>query len=136
MTSSLSAEGYWYISNPYNGTEDQRESRAQIAARVSGLLLKRGIHAWSPIVHNHAMMKTFQEFSLEERRTLMLDFDFSLLRASRGMIVLEIDGWDKSYGVKAEIELCRQLQLPIKYLSPNQLSSESVDINLRDCSLC
>ncbi|MGZ3786852.1 MAG: DUF1937 family protein, partial [Bdellovibrio sp.] len=86
--------GYFYISNPYNGSDEQKSIRAQTAARVCGLLLKKGVHAWSPIVHNHAMMSTFNEFSLEERQTLMLEFDFSLLRGSSGMIVLEIEGWD------------------------------------------
>jgi hypothetical protein len=112
---------YFYISNPYNGTDEQKEERAQVAARVCGLLLKKGIHAWSPIVHNHAMMKTFNEFTLEERRTKILDFDFTLLKASKGMIVLKISGWHESYGVRAEIELCEKLSIPIFYLDPQQL---------------
>lgn len=112
---------YFYISNPYNGTEEQREERAQIAAKVCGQLLKKDVHAWSPIVHNHSMMKTFNQFTLEERRTKILEFDFSLLRASKGMIVLKIDGWKESFGVKAEIELCQKLSIPIKYLDPQHL---------------
>lgn len=112
---------FYYISNPYNGTEEQKEQRAQIAAEVCGFLLKKGIYAWSPIVHNHAMMKTFNQFTLEERRTKILDFDFSLLKSSKGMIVLKIEGWDQSYGVKAEIDLCNQLSIPIKYLDPQHL---------------
>lgn len=102
---------------------DSKEARAQVAARVCGLLLKKGIHAWSPIVHNHAMMKTFNEFTLEERRTKILDFDFTLLKASKCMIVLKIEGWEQSYGVKAEIDLCNQLAIPIKYLNPDHLES-------------
>lgn len=112
---------FYYISNPYNGTEAEKESRAQIAARVCGLLLKKGIHAWSPIVHNHAMMKTFNEFTLEERRTKILDFDFTLLKSAKGMIVLTIDGWKQSYGVQAEIDLCNKLDIPVKYLNPDDL---------------
>lgn len=116
---------YYYISNPYNGTDEQREERARIAAHVCGRLLKKGIHSWSPIVHNHAMMKTFNQFTLEERRSVILDFDFSLLKASKGMIVLTIDGWDKSYGVKAEIELCQKLSIPVKYLDPTYVEGEA-----------
>ncbi len=114
---------YYYISNPYNGTDEQREQRAQIAARACGLLLKKGIHAWSPIVHNHAMMKTFNEFSLEERQTKILEFDFSLLKSSKGMIVLTISGWEKSFGVAAEIQLCKDLNIPTYYLEPDHLLS-------------
>jgi hypothetical protein len=124
---------YFYVSNPYSGSDELREQRALIAARVCGLLIKRDIHAWSPIVHNHAMMKTFNEFTLEERRSKILDFDFSLLRASTGMIVLTIPGWKESYGVGREIEVCRELNLPIKYLDPSALGTEkSIDECLKD----
>ena len=120
---------YFYISNPYNGTEKQKEERAKIAAMVCGSLLKKGLHAWSPIVHNHAMMKTFNEFTLEERQSKILDFDFSLLKKSDGMIVLTIEGWDKSYGVGKEIELCKKLNIKVKYLNPSDLY---LDLSLED----
>lgn len=115
---------YFYISNPYNGTDEQKEMRAEMAARVCGLLLKRGVFAWSPIVHNHAMMKTFNQFTLEERQTWMLEFDFSLLKASCGMVVLTIEGWEQSFGVGKEIELCKDLGLPILHLDPRELDEE------------
>jgi len=116
---------FYYISNPYNGTEDQRSARAKIAAEVSGKLLKRGIHAWSPIVHNHALMQSYSDFTLEERRTLILDFDFSLLLKSKGMIVLTIDGWRESYGVSEELRICGENSIPIKYLDPMDLDSST-----------
>jgi hypothetical protein len=119
---------FYYISNPYNGTDEEREARAKIASWVCGELIKRDIHAWSPIVHNHALMKTV-EFTLDERRSLMLDYDFSLLRAARGMIVLEIVGWDRSFGVQAEIQLCRELRKPVKFLDPEDLKHHN-DPNL------
>lgn len=120
---------YYYISNPYNGTDEEKEDRARVASKACAALLKKGIHAWSPIVHNHAMMKD-HEFSLEERRSLILDFDFSLLRAARGMIVLTIDGWDRSYGVRAELNLCRELSIPVQYLSPADLM-DATELNMR-----
>lgn len=127
---------YFYISNPYNGTEAEKNHRAEVAARSCALLLKRGVHAWSPIVHNHSMLKTNNIFTLEERRTVVLNFDFTLLRASSGMIVLEIDGWDRSFGVNAEIELCRKLDIPIKYLNPSDLDTAlPTDEILRDSPL-
>lgn len=121
---------YYYISNPYNGTEEQKEYRAKVAAEVCGKLLKRGVHAWSPIVHNHAMMKSYNEFTLEQRRSLILDFDFSLLLASSGMIVLKIDGWKESYGVGKEIELCLEKSIPIKYLNPEDLDTDKALDNI------
>jgi len=121
---------YYYLSNPYNGSYDDKELRARIAAQVCGFLLRRNIHAWSPIVHNHAMLKTV-EFTLEERRSLILDFDFSLLRHAEAMIIIMMDGWKKSFGVGAEIDLCKQLSIPIKYLDPKDINDSVEDV----CSL-
>ena len=70
------------------------------------------------------MMNHYGDFTIEERRTLILDFDFSLLLASIGMIVLKIDGWEESYGVSKEIELCREKSIPIIYLDPDYLDSD------------
>lgn len=124
---------YFYISNPYNGTDEQKEERAKIAAEVCGKLLKQGLFAWSPIVHNHAMMKVYDQFTLEERKELMLEFDFSLLQEAQGMIVLTIDGWEESYGVSQEIALCEELEIPITYLDPKSLDESSeLDIDLTD----
>lgn len=123
---------YYYLSNPYNGTDEEKEERARIASKACASLLKMGIHAWSPIVHNHAMMKD-HEFTLEERRSLILDFDFSLLKCARGMIVLTIDGWDRSYGVRKEIDFCQELSIPVKYVCPTELmQAQSPDLILRD----
>lgn len=76
------------------------------------------------------MFKVFDEFTLEGRRTHILEFDFSLLRASKGMIILEIEGWKDSFGVRAEIDLCNKLGLPIKYLDPADLESAASALQL------
>jgi hypothetical protein len=114
-----------YISNPYNGSDQEKEDRTLIAAKVCASLLRSEIHSWSPIVHNHAMMAN-NHFTLEERQSLILDFDFSLLRAAKSMIVLKIDGWKKSYGVKKEIELCEECSIPIFYIDPNSISKTEI----------
>ena len=105
------------------------QERAGVAAFVCGTLLRRGIHAWSPIVHNHALVKDFS-FTLEERRSLMLPFDFTLLRKARGMIVLTIEGWKESYGVGAEIELCARENIPVVYVHPDELNKLGAEIAL------
>lgn len=116
---------FYYISNPYNGTAEEMRERARVAAEACATLLRRGVHAWSPIVHNHALLAQVP-FTLEERRELILPFDFTLLRASRGMIVLKIPGWDRSYGVSKEIELCAELGLPVHYLEPTELAEAAL----------
>ena len=114
---------YFYLSNPYSGSDEQKSKRAELAARACGRLIKDRVFTLSPIVHNHAMMKTYNDFSLEERRSVILDFDFSLLAASKGMIVLKIEGWEESYGVGKEIEFCKKNDIAIHYYTPEEIES-------------
>lgn len=46
------------------------------------------------------------------------------------MIVLTIDGWEQSYGVKAEIELCQKLSIPVVYLDPSSLETSEAPMSL------
>ena len=117
---------FYYLSNPYNGSEEQRQNRAKCAGIVCARFIKNGVHLLSPIVHNHAMMKDCDEFSLEDRKTKILDFDFSLLSKSKGMVVLTIDGWRESYGVGKEIEYCKTNKIPIYYLNYQQVEDEKM----------
>lgn len=112
---------FTFISSPYSGTDEEREERARITAEVCGKLLRRDFHVISPAVHSHTITKAVQ-FSPEERRSLILDFGLNLLRKASGMIVLEIEGWEKSFGVQAEIALCQELKIPIRYLNPIELT--------------
>lgn len=115
--------GYYYISNPYNGTDDQRQNRMEAAAHCCAALIKSGIHAFSPIVHNHSMLQVVGDFTIQERKFLLLPFDFSLLKSSVGMIVLKLDGWKESYGVAKEIQLCQEKNIPIFYSTPGKIST-------------
>jgi hypothetical protein len=112
---------FHFISSPYSGTDEEREERAHITAQVCGKLLRRDFHVISPAVHSHTIIKAV-DFTAEERRSLILDFGLSLLRKASGMIVLEIEGWEKSFGVQAEIALCRELNIPVRYLNPAELT--------------
>lgn len=112
---------FTFISSPYSGTDEEREERARITAEVCGKLLRRDFHVISPAVHSHTITKAVH-FTPEERRSLILDFGLNLLRKASGMIVLEIEGWERSFGVQAEIDLCRELGIPVKYLKPEELT--------------
>ena len=41
----------------------------------------------------------------------------ALLAKSDGMIVLKLDGWEKSTGVQAEIEICKNQNIPVIFFS-------------------
>ena len=46
---------YYYLSNPYNGTDEEKLARNNICAEVYFHLITNNIYVFSPILHNHAM---------------------------------------------------------------------------------
>ncbi|MCP4923892.1 MAG: DUF1937 family protein, partial [bacterium] len=98
------SQGYYYLSNPYNGSPEERLERAEAACKATALLLQKGVYTLSPVVHNHQVVKHFPEMTADQRRALIMPYDLELLRASVGMILLKIPGWDQSKGVREEID--------------------------------
>ncbi|HLD16226.1 MAG TPA: DUF1937 family protein [Coxiellaceae bacterium] len=117
---------FYYLSNPYQGTEAQRKERAHLAAETTLFLLKQGIPVFSPIVHNHSLVQEMPELSTEERRLLFLPFDFVMLKVAKRMIVLKLEGWEHSHGVKAEINFCEEHHIPVVYANLEELKTPEI----------
>ena len=110
---------YYYLSNPYNGTEQEKSERVEICSRVCFHFIRQKIPVISPVIHNHAMnhqqdiATILKEIPFEERFDFIMDFDFNLLKPAKAMLLLKLPGWDKSKGVAYEIDFCKQHAIPI-----------------------
>lgn len=110
---------FYYLSNPYNGTEAEKDERADICKQVCFHFIRQGISVLSPIVHNHAMYKhpaitkTIDNFSVTERFEFIMAFDLNILQQAKAMLLLKLPGWEKSRGVAYEIEYCHEHNIPI-----------------------
>ena len=103
---------FYYLANPYRGTEAQQRDRAHAAALASAALLRNHVPVYSPIVHNRTI-ELVGNFTEEETNTLFLPFDLKMLPAAAGLILLQLEGWEKSYGVGKELELCQAQNIPV-----------------------
>jgi hypothetical protein len=63
-------------------------------------------------------------------RTLPDDAPF--MRAAYGILVLQADGWDQSFGVAEEIKVFKAANKPVRLLPPKDLSNATVLQRLRD----
>lgn len=111
----------FYIASPR--THPVREVIDDRVAQVheyTHYLLLQGIHAFSPIVHNH----TFSNAGYLTKWDDWKDFDSQMLARCDALVVLCLDGWEGSVGVSAEIKLADELGIPISYVSP--VTSEEV----------
>jgi len=114
----------YYLANPYNGTDQQKQGRFKKCCQVTSHFIKNGVHVFSPVVHNHAMLETVNDWTLEECQTLILPYDFTYLGKAKAMIVLMLDGWEKSYGVEKELEFCCQNKIPTFGYTYDQVFSD------------
>ncbi len=112
---------YFYLSQPYNGTPAQKTQRYEMGAKVCLKLLAQNIMVFSPIVHNHSLLQLGEDLTVEQRRDIFLPFDLVMLKQAKGMIVLELDGWTDSYGMRLELDFCAKHNLPCHHFSVEQI---------------
>lgn len=108
-----------YIASPYSHPlPEVRELRAREAAKHSAdLLVNRDLHIISPIVHCHEM----QRYMADESTSFDVweSYCLRLLAMCESMIILKMQGWHESRGIRAEIEFCFREGKAIKTYDPN-----------------
>lgn len=111
---SAFSKGFVYVANPYSHTDpDVREMRYDQTAAYVAAKLREGEVLYSPIVHHHHMAM---------QHTLPFDWPFwrhidgTMLASAKSMRVLQLDGWEKSVGVQAEIAIAIALGIPVEYV--------------------
>ena len=104
-----------YFISPYSHSDPKVvEDRVDKTSKMVARLVSEGNVVISPIVYGHNLLK-FHE--------MPSDWEFwkifcqSFLLKSEEIIVFMIDGWENSTGVLAEIELAKELELKITYIS-------------------
>ena len=104
-----------YLASPYSHSDPQvREVRFDAACLATAHLIRTGRSVFSPIVHGHPLVR----FGLPTDWAFWELHDLEHLQRSDEMLVLQIDGWQESEGVQAEIALASALGKRVNYLAP------------------
>ena len=102
-----------YVSAPFlDNDEEVMEHRRFRTAVHCAMLLADGALAFSPIIYNENLVNIFWQSGTE------MDwehFGLQMLRKSDRLVVLKLDGWHESLGVKREIAEAERLGLPIEH---------------------
>jgi hypothetical protein len=102
-----------YLASPYSHPDAAvREARFQAVCEAAARLMQDGRHVLSPIAHSHPIA------------AYGLPTDWSYWEASARrhieqcdeLLVLMLDGWDHSVGVRAEIEIAREMGKRVSYM--------------------
>ena len=104
-----------YLASPYSHSDAGiREQRYHDACQAATRLLQSGQPVFAPIVHGHPLVGC----------GLPTDWSFwgricrHYLEACQQVVVLMLNGWEQSIGVRAEIEIATSLEKPVWYWAP------------------
>lgn len=86
-------------------------------ARQASLCIAAGIPVFSPIAHSHPLAQhSYNAHSYD----VWLGLDVVFMKASTGIIVCQMESWEKSSGLHWEIEWYKAEKKPIVYMTPNE----------------
>lgn len=108
-------DGYLYIASPYTHDDPMiRQRRYEKALEFTAwLATKYRMWSFSPIVHSHNMVAQSDPKFMHD---FWMDWGKAMLIPSKGVVVLQIPGWQDSKGVDLEIGWAREMGHPI-YMS-------------------
>lgn len=109
-----------YLASPYSHvSRGMREWRFRVASAAASHLMAQGVGVFSPIAHTHPIA----EFGLPKGWEFWEQYDRLMLDKCDRMIVLTMEGWKESKGVRAEIEIMLEAGKPVEYLD----ASDAID---------
>ena len=118
-----------YLASPYSDPDPAiMEARFKAACQASANLMRAGHLIFSPIAHTHPIA----QFDLPKGWDFWERYDRAILDACSELFVLTLDGWRTSKGVQAELQIARELGLPVTLWPPERLGIEG-SVNL--CAL-
>lgn len=110
----------WYLGSPYSSPDSvYRELRFQQASKAAGDLMADGLFLFCPIAMSHPMA---EYGSIPHMGEVWYNFDNVILDRCDGILVLMLEGWDKSKGLLAEIDRMKEQGKTVVYVEPNTLA--------------
>lgn len=105
-----------YLASPYSDPDPGvRDQRFRAACRAAARLMLDG-PVFSPIAHSHPIEK----YGMADKppHEFWMRQDIAVLRHCERLVVLCLDGWDRSRGVNEEVHLAHRLGLTVEYMKP------------------
>ena len=109
-----------YLASPYSHPDPQvKRERFEAVCRIAADLMNAGEIVFSPIAHTHPIALAgelpgdWQYWERYDREILEM-----IAAAGGRLVVANIDGWHKSKGVMAEVQIAYSLGMPVEYLDP------------------
>lgn len=111
----MNHNGYFYIASPYTHSNSfVRIGRYEKVLDFTVWLAKEfHIFGYSPIVHSHPMV--LDHDMPVEINNFWQEWNETMIYASIGLVILQLNGWDKSKGIELEIQYAKELGKPVVF---------------------
>lgn len=113
----LTAHKLCYLATVYSKHKHGIHVAFVEASRAAARLLEAGVKVYSPIAHTHPLAIYGNIDPLDH--SIWMSFDEAMMEAADALIVLEMDGWEESKGIKHEIDFFIMQCKPVYYLPAN-----------------
>lgn len=108
-----------YIASPYSSTDEKKRiENYEKVSKFTAHLISNGAVAISPIAYGHPLLGFVD---MPGDWEFWKNFCITFLEKCDEMIVLQLEGWDKSRGVLEEIEYCKNKNIPVWYMTQQDL---------------
>ncbi len=114
-------KGLYFLSVAYHGTDEAKAYRTEISLKAAAEFLRQGIHVFAPVIYVNQIVEELNLPSTEERRQLVMPYLLDFLKVSKGMILITVEGWQNSWGVRQELIFCQEHKIPVYKINPDQL---------------
>lgn len=112
-----------YLASPFTHADPViREKRYHRALDFLERELRAGHVVFSPIVYSFTICRA-RLHDLEKDWPFWRRVDFEFLRAAEALVVLKLDGWEESVGVREEIAEAVRCRMPVHYAEPGDLGT-------------
>lgn len=113
-----------YAATPYSKYIDGPEAAFQDAAVIMGDLVRSGLKVYSPICHTHPIA-TYGNID-PMNHNIWLPFDEAIMNVCDALLVIQMSGWDQSYGIDYEVDYFATDGKPVYLLDPLTLDIEAM----------
>lgn len=104
-----------YLAAPFGHPDEIiRNQRFAQVNQYAVQLIQAGHLVYSPLTHN----VTLASFGLKNGWDYWQSFDCAMLFRCDKLLLLQLEGWQDSKGVQAELAFAEQQNIPIEYIQP------------------
>jgi hypothetical protein len=105
-----------YVASPYSDPDVsvQRDRYLETSYVVAQLMIQR-LAVFSPIVHCHEIAL---RYNLPGDAKYWQEYNTSFLRRANALYIVCLPGWKHSKGVRQEVTLAQELNIPMRLVEP------------------